>query len=109
MTERKNEEIAAFRFGVIHEFITGARLSTEEKRRLLLEKCERKWHIPYSHRTRISANTIYRWIRRYRNSGGKIQALYPLPRNDSGKSRKLGNETVCTIVEARKKQPNPSP
>lgn len=106
MTERKNEEIAAFRFGVIHEFVTGAGLSTEQKRRLMLEKCERKWHIPYSHRTRISANTVYRWIRRYRDSGGKIQALYPLPRNDNGKSRKLDNETVCTIVEARKKQPD---
>jgi transposase InsO family protein len=106
MTERKNEEIAAFRFGVIHEFVTGVRLSTEEKRRLLREKCERKWRIPYSHRTRISANTIYRWIRRYQRGGGRIQALYPRPRNDSGKTRKLDNETVCTIIEARKKQPH---
>lgn len=94
MTDRKNEEIATFRIGVIHEFVTGAGLTTEEKRRLFLEKCERKWHIPHSHRTRISANTIYRWIRRYWDSGAKIQALYPLPRIDNGKSRKLDNETV---------------
>jgi transposase InsO family protein len=106
MAGNKNEAIAIFRFGVIHEFVTGVRLSAEEKKRLLQEKCERKWCIPYSHRTRISANTIYRWIRRYQDSGGKIQALYPLPRNDVGKARKLDDETLCTIIEARKKWPH---
>ena len=106
MTERKNEEIAAFRFGVIHEFVRGANLSAEEKRRLLLEKCERKWIIPYSNRTRISENTIYRWIRRYRQSGGKIQSLYPQKRNDRGKTRKLDEETILAILRARKNRPH---
>lgn len=106
MTERKNEEIAAFRFGVIHEFVSGANLAPEEKRRLLLQKCERKWIIPYSNRTRISENTIYRWIRRYRESGGKIQSLYPQTRNDRGKTRKLDEDTILAIIRARKNRPN---
>mgnify|MGYP000085471825 FL=1 len=74
MTKNKDEAIAVFRFGVIHEFIGATRLTKSEKRRLLREKCERKWVIPYSSRTRISENTIYRWIRRYKKSGFQIES-----------------------------------
>ena len=105
MSERKNEEIAAFRFGVIHEFVTGANMTMEEKKRLLQAKCERKWIIPYSSRTRISRNTIYRWIRYYRKAGGNIHALHPQPRNDCGKSRRLDDEAVCSVIRSRKQQP----
>jgi hypothetical protein len=43
MTKKKNEEIAVFRFGVIHEFVGGARLSQNERKQLLKQKCARKW------------------------------------------------------------------
>lgn len=104
MTEKKNEEIAAFRFGVIHELVNGANLATEEKRRLLLDKCARKWIIPHSNRTRISENTIYRWIRRYQQSGGKIQSLYPRPRMDQGKTRRYDEETLLAIINLREQR-----
>ena len=106
MTESKNEQIAAFRFGIIHDFVNGANLTPPEKRRLLKERCQRKWVIPYSNRTRVSENTIYRWIRRYRKSGGKIQSLYPRKRNDRGKTRKLDGETILTILSERKQRHN---
>jgi putative transposase len=106
MTKDKNEMIAVFRFGVIHEFIGGAMLSSVEKRRLIREKCARKWMIPYSNRTRISENTIYRWIRRYRKSGGKIESLYPRRRNDRGKPRILAGDAIANIVNARKERPH---
>jgi putative transposase len=106
MTEKKNQQIAVFRFGVIHEFIGGAILCREEKQRLLQEKCARKWSIPYSSRTRISENTIYRWIRRYQKSGGKIESLYPGKRSDQGSSRNLDDETIAVIVNARRQQPH---
>lgn len=102
MRQKRNEEIAAFRFGIIHEFVNGANLATDEKRRILLEKCERKWVIPYSNRTRISENTVYKWIRRYRESGGHIESLYPQPRNDCGKTRTLDEEAILAIIEIRK-------
>ena len=54
MNEEKNQTIAAFRFGVIHEFVGGACLTRTEKSRLMQEKCSRKWVIPYSVRTRIT-------------------------------------------------------
>lgn len=106
MMEKKNEEIAAFRFGVIHELVCGANLEPAEKRRLVLDKCARKWIIPHSNRTRISENTIYRWIRRYQESGGKIQSLYPRPRVDQGKSRKFDDDTILVIIKAREQQRN---
>jgi len=110
MTKRKNEEIAVFRFGVIQEFVGGASLCRDERRRLLQDKCARKWIIPYSSRTRISENTIYRWIRRYQKSGGKIESLYPDKRSDQGKARKLDDETICAIINARRQKPHiPAP
>lgn len=102
MTEKKNEEIAVFRYGFIHEFVGSADLTRDERRQRLLDKCERKWVIPYSNRTRISENTIYRWIRRWRESGGKIESLYPRERGDRGKSRKLDDEAVAAIIGARR-------
>jgi len=105
MTEDKNQDIAAFRFGVIHEFVGGASLTRAERRRLMREKCSRKWVIPYSGRTRITQNTIYRWIGRYRKSGGKIESLYPRRREDAGKSRKLSGENIAEIVRAKKQHP----
>jgi putative transposase len=105
MTKKKNEEIAVFRFGVIHEFVGGARLSQNERKQLLKQKCARKWVIPYSGRTRISKSTIYRWIRRYQNSNGVIESLYPDKRDDQGKSRKLDDETIAIIANERRKHP----
>ena len=102
MTEKKNEEIAVFRYGFIHEFVGSSDLTRDERRQRLLDKCERKWVIPYSNRTRISENTIYRWIRRWRESGGKIESLYPRGREDRGKSRKLDDEAVAAIIGARR-------
>lgn len=104
MTKNKNELIAVFRFGVIHEFVGGATLTQNEKRQLLSDKCARKWVIPFSSRTRVSENTIYRWIRRYRKSGGNIASLYPRQRADQGKSRKLDDETIAVITNARRQK-----
>ena len=52
MCEEKKKHIAVFRYGVIHEFISGAELTYGEQEALLREKCDRKWVIPYSKRTR---------------------------------------------------------
>lgn len=104
MTKKSDEVIAVFRFGVIHEFVGGAKLSQNEKKRLLKQKCARRWIIPYSNRTRISKNTIYRWIRRYRDSRGRIESLYPRKRADRGKSRKFDEETIAAIIQQRRKK-----
>lgn len=77
MTEEQKQQVAVFRFGIIHEFVGRGRLDHGEQEELLREKCERKWDIPFSGKTRISRSTILRWVRLYTESGGRLEALYP--------------------------------
>ena len=105
MDEEQKKQVAVFRFGVIADFVTGARLPRPERRRLLTEKCARKWTIPFSHRTRIGASTLRDWIARYRAGGQKLEALYPEDRSDSGKPRSIDAETAASLVQLREEMP----
>lgn len=105
MTEDEKKEVAAFRFGVICEFVNGTNLDHGEKERLLREKTVRKWHIPYSDKTRISRSTILRWISLYKGANHKLAALYPESRNDRGKSRSMDDDTALALIALRKKMP----
>jgi transposase InsO family protein len=105
MDEEHKKQVAVFRFGVIADFVTGARLPRADRRRLLAEKCARKWSIPFSHRTRIGASTLRDWIARYQAGAGKLEALYPGDRSDSGKSRSIDEETAANLVQLRQEMP----
>jgi putative transposase len=105
MTEEQKKQIAAFRFGVICELVNGARPSSGEQAKLIRDKCARKWQIPYSEKTRISRETIWRWVRRYRASNGKLESLYPQDRSDRGKSRVLDEETALGLIRLRQEMP----
>jgi putative transposase len=106
MTENEKQKVAIFRFSVIHEFVGGASLSRREQRRLLKEKCARKWDIPFTDRSRISRSAILRWIRLYKDSGARLEALYPKDRSDIGKSRAIDNETGLNLIHLRKEMPD---
>jgi len=106
MTENEKQRFAIFRFSVIHEFVGGAVLSRGERRRLLKEKCARKWEIPFSDRTRISRSAILRWVRLYKDSGGQLQSLYPKDRSDHGKSRVIDEETGLNLIHLRLEMPD---
>lgn len=106
MTEEQKQQVAVFRFGIIHELVGGARLDFGERERLLREKCARKWEIPHSNQTRISRSTILRWVGLYLNGGDKLEALFPRGRNDSGKSRVLDQETGLALVQLRRQLPD---
>jgi hypothetical protein len=43
MTEDEKMQVAVFRYSVISEFVNGIGMSRAEKRRLMRDKCERKW------------------------------------------------------------------
>lgn len=105
MDEEQKKQIAVFRFGVIADFVVGAALNPGEKRRLLQEKCARKWAIPFSRRTYIGRSTIYDWIRKYRQGGQQLQALYPKQRRDNGRSRRIDNQTAANLICLRKEMP----
>jgi putative transposase len=95
MVKEQKKQVAVFRFGVIADFVTGARRPRADRCRLFAQKCARKWNIPFSHRTRIGRSTLRDWIARYHAGGQKLEALYPKDRSDSGKSRRIDAETAA--------------
>lgn len=105
MDEEKKKSVAVFRYGVIHEFVSGAELSYGEQERLLKEKSSRKWVIPYSSRTSISPSCIRSWIKRYREGKNTLESLYPVPRNDRGKPRAMDEETCMSLISLRNEMP----
>jgi transposase InsO family protein len=105
MRQDQKKQIAVFRFGVIHEFVGGAVLDYGEQQRLLRDKCARKWQIPYSNRTRISRAAMLCWIKRYKESAGKLESLYPKDRQDREKSRAIGGPTAENLMALRKNMP----
>ena len=42
----KRQQIATFRFGVIHDLVGHVELEPGEQERLIREKCANKWRIP---------------------------------------------------------------
>lgn len=106
MTEEEKKQIAVFRFGVIHEFVTGITLDHGEQERLLREKCGRKWKIPCSPRTRISRSTILNWVRRYKKGNMRLESLYPESRSDRGKSRAMDEDTCLALIRLKKEMPD---
>jgi transposase InsO family protein len=105
MTEERQKEVAVFRFGIIHDLVGGTRLEHGEQEELLREKCDRKWVIPGSNRTRLSRGTILRWVRLYVESGRKLEALYPQRRRDRGQGRALDDETSLALIALRRETP----
>ena len=93
MTPEEKQKIATFRFVVIGDLVA-SNLEPGEQERLIGEKIRRKWQIPLSLRTRVGRSTILRWIKLYKDSGNKIESLFPDERNDRGKTRAIDNETA---------------
>jgi len=105
MTEKEKQEVAAFRFSIIHEFVNEPKLAFGEQEKLLREKYDRKWDIPYSDRSSIGRSTILRWISAYKESGSKLESLYPKDRGDRGTSRVYDRDTCSGLIRLRKEIP----
>ncbi len=105
MEEEKKREIATFRFGVISDLVVSHTLERGERERILREKAERQWVIPYSRRTRISVSTLALWVRRYERSGRKLESLYPQGRADIGQSRALDEEVAQSLINLKRERP----
>jgi len=105
MTEKEKQEVAAFRFSIIHDFLGPVALDHGEQERLLKDKCERRWDIPFSNRTSIGRSTILGWLKAYRDGGNNIKALYPKGRKDQGRSRRYDKDTCLALVRLRKQMP----
>ncbi len=104
MDEQHREDVALFRFGVISDLVC-SRLEPGEMTRMIERKSRQQWLIPHSGRTRISPSTIRRWIRLYEQSGRRLDSLYPATRSDRGRSRRVDEETILSLVRLRKEMP----
>ncbi len=105
MGDELKKRIAVFRYGVIADFVGGSVHGRGEMKRLIKDKCARKWQIPGSQRSNIGESTIKEWIARYRASGNKLESLYPRNRCDRGKSRAIEQETAQGLLALRKELP----
>ena len=105
MTDKEREDVALFRFGVISDLVGATRLDHGERGRLIKEKAAVRWNIPHCARTRISPNTIRRWVTIYEKSGRQLDSLKPVPRSDIGRSRQVDEDTVLSLVRLRKAKP----
>jgi putative transposase len=105
MDQDKRQRIAVFRFQVIGDLVGNADLSPGEQERLLREKCSRKWNIPFSSKTRLTRSTILRWVKIYKESGAKLDALVNQQRSDQGNSRVIDHETGLALIRLRKELP----
>lgn len=105
MDQDKNRQIAIFRFQVIGDLVGNAELSPGEQERLIREKCNRKWNIPFSSKTRLTRSTILRWVKLYKESGAKLDALVNQQRSDQGNSRAIDHETGLALIRLRNELP----
>jgi putative transposase len=93
------KQIALFRYGIISDFVNRKEiLKYGEQKKLLRSKYNCNWRIPFSNKTRISISIIIHWIKRYNESGGKIESLYPQRRSDIGQSRVMDTQTANNLI-----------
>jgi len=100
MDKDKREKVALFRFGVISRLLW---VKEDERRQeaLLREITSMAWEIPFSKRTALGRSTVLDWLKKYRDSGNKIESLEPQQRSDKGKARSLDEETEQTLVRLK--------
>jgi transposase InsO family protein len=108
MDEGLKKRIAVFRYGVIADFTGGRRLSRGETERLMREKCAQRWDIPGSTKSSISRSTVKEWIGRYKDSGGRLESLYPRVRSDKGRTRAIDDDVASGLIALRKELPEVS-
>ena len=100
MDKEKKEKIALFRFSVISRLLW-VKEDERQQEALLREITSTAWEIPFSNRTALGRLTVLEWLKKYRDSGGKIESLQPQQRSDKGKARSLDEETEQTLVRLK--------
>jgi len=103
--EERPQRIATFRYGIISDFVGASYLEYGDKERLLREKAERTYDIPYSNRQHIARSTILAWIHQYKSGGCQIEALYPKRRRDHGTFRSLDPQVRMAVRQLFADQP----
>lgn len=96
------QTVALFRYGLIAEFVH-LPLGSPGLYAKLQAKAQQAYSIPGSTRTRVAAETLRDWLKRYRRSG--FDALLPQPRADRGRSRALPADVVDRLLSLKEELP----
>jgi len=94
--------VALFRYGVIADLVR-LEPGAEGLYQLIAEKAARDYVIPGTRRTRVAAETIRHWLKRYRAGG--FEALLPKPRADRGRPRKLPDDIAELLIAIKEQHP----
>ena len=103
--EQKRTEIALFRYRLIAPLLDHP-LSRGEIASHLKAVAAQCYQIPYSKRTTINADTIWRWYAHYKKQS--FEGLKPQPRDDAGKSRRIPEGVVQQAIALREELPSRS-
>lgn len=100
----KQLEIALFRFSLISQLI---HLDDEGTLHRVIRDIARKtYDIPYSVKTKLSAKTIARYLRLYREKG--FEGLHPKVRLDKNKVRSMPGDLIDELLRLKKEEPRRS-
>lgn len=97
-------EIALFRFSLISQLI-----HLDDKgtlRRVITDIARKSYDIPHSAKTKLSAKTVKRYLRLYREKG--FEGLYPKVRQDKNKVRSMPGELIDELLRLKKEAPERS-
>jgi putative transposase len=98
--DKRTEEIALFRYGLISDVIRPADGHASIKLyERLREKAGRSYCIPGTRRTHVAVETLRDWIQLYQAGG--FDALKPKPRKDIGSSRAIPQAVIDQLIEMK--------
>lgn len=101
-TEKRREEVAVFRYGLIADVIHLQRGSQEIGERLRA-KAEGTYCVPRSSRCTVAAETLRHWLKLYRRGG--FEALKPRGRADTGVAHSLPREVADLLCHTKDENP----
>jgi transposase InsO family protein len=106
MEEKKREEIALFRYGLILPFLAPEELQWGVKGELVKRMVKQIYSIPFSEKSSLSASTVRRYLATYRKKG--FDGLKPKSRTDIGTSNKIPPEILDKAFDLKKEEPRRS-
>ncbi len=106
MDEKKREEIALFRYGLIVPFLAPEELEWGVKGELLKRLVKQTIAMPFSKKTSLAGSTIRRYLKEYRDNG--FDGLKPKSRSDIGKSQKIPPEVLEKAFLLKREEPRRS-
>jgi transposase InsO family protein len=98
--EKKKQEIALFRYGLISPVLHG---NAGMQIKYLRKIAEKQYDVPHMGTKRYKTETIRHWLKNYRKGG--FDALKPKGRIDKGQSRKIESKLAEDIKDALSAHP----